>query len=236
MSVLRLPAHSDLASAQRLVECALHELQRDEERVDEASCADLRSLELSPTARASDRVTMNLSETRRARKIGAEATAAKVRAKYGLSTPVDLISLSTRLNIQVCVSEKLPKGVLGFLMSKQGVHKIFVNASSSFRRQRFTIALELGHFFLHATPSGLFVHAAQAAAVKEPVDPRLVEANSFAASLLMPRAEVEAMVAKLELPPDPFDETWMAQAADVFDVSPLLMLWRLQELGLSWTA
>jgi Zn-dependent peptidase ImmA (M78 family) len=73
---------------------------------------------------------------------------------------------------------------------------IGVNAANSLRRQRFTIAHEVGHLLLHLDedfhiderfPIGFRSEVSSLA-----VDPREIEANQFAAELLMPASFLRA--------------------------------------------
>lgn len=107
---------------------------------------------------------------------------------------------------------------------------IGVNASHSRVRQRFTVAHEIGHMCLHLNED-IFVDgtastlrrdkkASQASDLKE------MEANHFAASLLMPRKFVES-IAKRKIVP-----SWrIPELAKTFGVSMEAMTFRLSNLG-----
>ncbi len=77
------------------------------------------------------------------------------------------------------------KSFSGMLIRKDGGALIGVSSSESPTRQRFTIAHELGHFFLHPRKAAFvdFRDNVQNAIRT----PREREANWFAAALLMPR-------------------------------------------------
>ena len=63
--------------------------------------------------------------------------------------------------------------------------RIFVNLSESLNRQRFTIAHEIGHIVLHSIDAAGIVDLRQN--IDAPNDQKEIEANQFAAALLMPR-------------------------------------------------
>jgi hypothetical protein len=93
------------------------------------------------------------------------------------------------------------------------------------RRQRFTVAHELGHWVCHANerPEAEPVYCRQVH-VAEPADRALErEANVFAAELLMPEEAVRQAWAES----DDVDSS-----AARLDVSPTAMRWRLYSFGL----
>lgn len=107
---------------------------------------------------------------------------------------------------------------------------IGTNNTQSTQRQRFTIAHELGHFLLH---EGITEHvdrsyrvnyrsaeSSQATNVEE------IEANYFAASILMPRHMLDALSAEEALDSD----SMVAELARQFHVSRLAMSLRLANL------
>lgn len=69
---------------------------------------------------------------------------------------------------------------------------IFVNASETSERKRFTIAHELGHVMLHAGDGNVVDYRQQMEYGAE-AGPKEREANQFAAELLMPRNVFEAL-------------------------------------------
>lgn len=138
--------------------------------------------------------------------------------------------------------EKLPDSVQkrglnaslsGLLLLGQNVKEIWVAAAEAERsqgRERFTIAHELGHFLLHSeesvSSSNFFicrtkdVHRTTSSQNKRGKE---VEANRFAAELLMPEQLVEQLA-----------HQWKAsipKMANLFDVSTEAMGIRLTQLG-----
>ncbi len=91
-------------------------------------------------------------------------------------------------------------------------------------RQRFTVAHELGHHMLgHATNDRQFRDGAKEFNIHTH-DPFEVQANKFAAELLMPKEMVDFLIEKKEI-------TDLKQLAKKFDVSTMAMKFRLGNLG-----
>jgi Zn-dependent peptidase ImmA (M78 family) len=76
----------------------------------------------------------------------------------------------------------------GILIRKDGAALIGINSTDTPRRQRFTIAHEIGHFFLHPTNEVLVDYRRSSKGTHR--TPKEREADIFAASLLMPRQEL----------------------------------------------
>lgn len=114
---------------------------------------------------------------------------------------------------------------------------IGVNSSHSQTRQRFTIAHELGHLLLHGDEE---VHIDEKRPLgrrdelsSQAVDPREVEANQFAAEVLMPASLVRDSVSSLvEDDPEISVEEAVEELARTFGVSQLAMTHRLTNLGI----
>ncbi|MEJ0000941.1 MAG: ImmA/IrrE family metallo-endopeptidase [Verrucomicrobiota bacterium] len=149
--------------------------------------------------------------------------------------PVDVEKIARARNaiIHRGAVEKKVSGYL-FREARGRTAVIGVNNSQHEHRQRFTIAHELGHFLLH---SGEDLHLDQVFVVKnrdersaEGEDLEEVEANLFAAELLMPeqflRRDVEEMKEF-----DFFEEIEVKQLADLYKVSQQAMVIRLTHLG-----
>ena len=109
---------------------------------------------------------------------------------------------------------------------------IGVNSRHPTVRQRFSIAHELGHLVLHEPAFQIDPHAFLSFRNSESssaTDPHEIEANQFAAALLMPEALVRACVAQLGKNPDV--EESITRLAQRFDVSTQAMTIRLTSLG-----
>jgi Zn-dependent peptidase ImmA (M78 family) len=110
---------------------------------------------------------------------------------------------------------------------------IGVNSTHSIVRQRFTIAHELGHLILHKdenlhvdekSPIG-FRNEESSRATKDTE----IEANQFAAELLMP---VDLLAKEIKSLPDDMDaEDAVSELANRFQVSEQAMTLRLTRLG-----
>lgn len=111
---------------------------------------------------------------------------------------------------------------------------IGVNSSHSTNRQRYTIAHELGHVLLHKDEE-LHVDDGQIIGLRNEVsskatDPKEIEANTFAAELLMPEGILRSRMA--ELPQGLEFEDSVTRLAREFQVSPVAMTYRLTNLRL----
>jgi Zn-dependent peptidase ImmA (M78 family) len=137
-----------------------------------------------------------------------------------------------------CITEHLDSEIDGLLIVKDGRSTICVNSSKNAKRQRFTTAHELGHHILgHYSRSGEHVHVdkgvmilKRSAISAQGVDPVEVEANQFAATLLMPSNLVRAELEKLEV--ETYGEEVIEKLATKFDVSVQAMTIRLTTMQL----
>lgn len=147
--------------------------------------------------------------------------------EHGLDTaPVDVHKLATKLDLDISF-EPMEDDVSAMLLIEGGEGHILVNKSHHPHRQRFSIAHEIGHFLLHAKGDQLFVdhsfYRNRASSVGE--SRREVEANAFAASLLMPAKLVEK-----DLPDGDDPEPYVADLARRHAVSEMAMTYRLVKL------
>lgn len=137
---------------------------------------------------------------------------ARGRAKWLLSQgqetepPVDVKKLARLLGATVCPAH-YDGELAGSVIRLPGKIIIGVNSEQPQNRQRFTIAHELGHLLLH---EGKKVHLDERLRVNLrnttsslAIDPDEMEANQFAAELLMPEAFLEKdMMTMVDLDPD----------------------------------
>ena len=113
---------------------------------------------------------------------------------------------------------------------------IVVNSLHHPNRQRFTLAHEVGHFELHMQEIGTEVHVdkqflAYARDTKSSLgsDRREIEANRFAAELLVPRHFlVTALAGRIV---DVENEELISELATNFEVSRQMMAFRIAELA-----
>jgi Zn-dependent peptidase ImmA (M78 family) len=97
--------------------------------------------------------------------------------------PLDVEGLATSIGLKVSL-ETMPNEISGYLRKKDGYWILGVNSLHHPNRRRFTIAHELGHYFLHRH-LGDFEDTVIFRREQQP-NPREYEANEFAARLLMP--------------------------------------------------
>lgn len=107
--------------------------------------------------------------------------------------PINVRAIAENENI--VINEDGAMGDISGLIYRDGTTvTIGVNKKDSPRRKRFTIAHELGHYFLHSE-SPLFIDKVFAVRLRDHVSSEAVsieeiEANAFAAELLMPTSVI----------------------------------------------
>lgn len=151
------------------------------------------------------------------------------------SIPIDVKGIAARLGIEI-VERRLDDGLVSavsntsaLLLRKHGRAICVVNQDHPPTRQRFSIAHEIGHFILHPPKEAYDVRARDDHS-SEGVYREEIEANAFAAELLMP---VEILQSKVPAPLDLFCHTdRISELARRFEVSPEAMTHRLTHLGL----
>ena len=163
----------------------------------------------------------------------AEDYAKKYNPKNQAPFPYENI-LAEHTSLKVYFTVLDDDAVSGVILFKDGEYNILINGNKPFTRQHFTLAHELGHYFLHQD-----ILKGEQAIVDgdDAVDgPRILyrddatknhrlelEANNFAASLIMPADLVRRA----------WDATHSIQeTARIFNVSAVAMSVRLTKLGL----
>jgi len=120
----------------------------------------------------------------------AEHEAAKVLQDRGITTlPVDPVAIARSRGIEVRAKPDTARGVSGLLVQiDQSFGIMYATHIPSEGFQRFSIAHELGHYFLPGHVDAIFsngsVHQSHAGFISQ--DPYEMEADYFAAALLMP--------------------------------------------------
>lgn len=113
---------------------------------------------------------------------------------------------------------------------------IGVNSSTSPRRQRFTIAHELGHLLLHEGKPLIIDHSVMVNFRDETsslgTNNEEIEANGFAAEVLMPRHMVFSQAMKVVEAGYLTREELIKQLSRIFDVSVEAMGYRLINLSI----
>lgn len=168
----------------------------------------------------------------------ARSAAERLVARLGIeSAPVDVQAIAGALGLAV-VTENLGADVSALLVTDGKSSVIGVHEKHPPTRQRFSIAHEIGHFVLrHQFQPGEHVHVDRGRFISERglksgtgADPKEIEANQFAASLLMPAKLVRSRVSQFGKGPMLEDE--VRQMAHEFQVSEQAMTIRLSVLGL----
>jgi Zn-dependent peptidase ImmA (M78 family) len=166
----------------------------------------------------------------------AEAEAERVLRETGRAgeVPTDIEAVAEHLGARV-IRERLDRDVSGLLLRDGDSVMIGVNDLHAARRQRFTVAHEVAHLVLHkGRPLVLdrvrlnFRDATSSAAT----DAEEIEANQFAAAILMPADLVINEARRLLKDPSETDASIVPLLAQGFDVSDQAMEYRLINLGL----
>jgi Zn-dependent peptidase ImmA (M78 family) len=150
--------------------------------------------------------------------------------------PVDVEVIADHLQVKL-LHELGPSDVSGFLTVKGGRAAIGVNSEHSETRQRFTIAHELGHLVLHreafekphVDKFETIFRDSQSSSGEDRLE---VEANLFAAELLMPETLLSESVRRQSRPFDIVEDADLKTLAAEYGVSPQALLIRLGSLKL----
>jgi len=148
--------------------------------------------------------------------------------------PIDLEAVAKKLGINL-VFDNLEDDISGFIKSEDNEAICVINKRQHANRQRFTIAHEIGHFILHCQgKDGFYIdkgfqfrrdgNSATGVYDKE------IEANNYAAGLLMPEELVKEEFQKIS---NEFDSyVHIPLLAKKFKVSKQAMTFRLINLKL----
>lgn len=159
--------------------------------------------------------------------------AARLRRKFGgndFPVPVDQIARLHGIRLE---SIALDDNLSGMSFVKGNISVIVVNSNHHLNRRRFTIAHELGHHVLHREYLTNNVHVDKIIQVILPrnqassqgVDLKEIQANNFAAELLMPEAELSRW-GKVDIN----DDIKVQTLARRFKVSVAALTYRLMNL------
>lgn len=143
------------------------------------------------------------------------------------SEPVDVFVIAERLGARIQY-ENVDEELSGALYRDDGNGPVIgVNARHHPNRQRFTVAHEIGHLLLHDEPVFVDRVFRRDKVSSEAVDPLEIEANGFAAALLMPKE----FVVRRTNGSGPFRSEAVDRLASDFGVSSQAMTFRLERLG-----
>lgn len=151
------------------------------------------------------------------------ATPTQIIRRFTEAAPVDVHRMAAALGLKV-EAEPLDKSISGKIVkdADRPRYTITLNANHHPRRQRFTLAHEIGHYVLHRDliGDGIIDDAMYRSRQSDRVER---QANSYAASLLMPAP----LVRDFAKTSDQLSETALH-----FGVSEEVARIRLEELGL----
>lgn len=164
----------------------------------------------------------------------AESEAQRVRAAYvGESLPVPVEEIAAKLGAAV-VYEAMDRGVSGLLVRDAESTVIGVNSTHADVRQRFSIAHEIGHLVLHRGRPMVVDHVRlnlRDERSSTATDYEEIQANAFAAELLMPQDLVLRALRDIDPERSGSEARLVADLAHVFAVSEQAMEYRLVNLG-----
>jgi Zn-dependent peptidase ImmA (M78 family) len=168
----------------------------------------------------------------------AELAAERLLATHSItSPPVDPQMLARAEGILVIRRRFDDADVSGILFRDNSHHVIGVNSAHPLVRQRFTIAHELGHHALHPgrelildVPVRVNLRDKNSSTAS---DLQEIEANAFAAALLMPARLIREQVSQLPPARRREPDTTAAALARIFKVSDSALNFRLINLGLT---
>jgi Zn-dependent peptidase ImmA (M78 family) len=155
-----------------------------------------------------------------------EAQAEKILKTLNIrSLPIPVEEIASKYQIKI--SRAPNNDFSGMLIRKDDRALIGINDKESPVRQRFTIAHELGHFFLHSNKDTFIDYRDNKKDVMR--TPREKQANMFAAALLMPRYLL--LQDFRSLAKEGFSEDELYTLAKRYDVSEEAMRFRLMNLN-----
>ena len=156
-----------------------------------------------------------------------ESRAEEVLRKLNIKTlPVPVEDIAGKFQIRI---SRAPNSEFSGMLLRKGGHALIgVNSSESPVRQRFTVAHELGHFFLHPEKDAFVDYRDNKKGVMR--TPREKHANMFAAALLMPRKVL--LKDFKSIAGDGFSEEDVTTLARRYEVSEDAMRFRLINLNI----
>jgi Zn-dependent peptidase ImmA (M78 family) len=147
--------------------------------------------------------------------------------------PINVEALAGHIGVIVSY-EPFKEELSGVLVKEKDRTVIGVNSSHAKTRQRFTIAHELGHLQLNHQGE-IFVDQTvmkRDGRSSQAIDRQEIDANRFAAELLMPELLVLDAIHQLESNSNYSTVMLIEELANKFQVSPQAMEYRLTNLGI----
>lgn len=170
-----------------------------------------------------------------ARKIYAKNLAKKISSSFlTLKAPIKIEEILKEFKITIMENDFPEDSKIDALLIRKGENAFIVlNENKPKRRQRFSLAHELGHFLMHGndelyldkniTETFIFTRTA------DKKDDNELEANYFAAELLMPSNLIERDFPNYYIQ-DP--ENFISKMAEDYEVSEPALTYKLKELSL----
>lgn len=158
-------------------------------------------------------------------------------ARYRDDVPVKVGAIAESLGIRIVSTEQLPPNNSGSLVKeKDGSYTIYVDKYDSLRRQRFTIAHELGHLVEHGHRQFLD-EVGEILNARKTLYTRPNGSNSEALTYKQVEREADNFAGELLMPKDKFIQVWensqtLSEVADTFGVSEMAANVRAAVLGL----
>jgi Zn-dependent peptidase ImmA (M78 family) len=167
-----------------------------------------------------------------------EIEAQELLKNVGINNPpIRVDRIAAKLNAQLSFEPFEGKDdISGILYRDDERTVIGINSTHSGARQRFTIAHEIGHLVLHK--GDLFVDQAVRLNFRDKrsslaEDQQEIEANQFAAELLMPKDMIKREVEKCTVKKVTTEAQLVTELARVFEVSEQAMGYRMFNLGIT---
>jgi Zn-dependent peptidase ImmA (M78 family) len=166
---------------------------------------------------------------------GATARATELVERFGVKTPpVPVERIAKQLGVIVQYAP-FDDELSGMAFLKEGIAIIGINSNHHPNRQRYTLAHELAHIYLHRPHLEAGVHVDQSSVNSlrrdlvsaEGTDSLEREANAFAAELLMPRKLLAGTLDDRMLD---LDDDRLLALAKRFKVSLMALQYRLQRI------
>ena len=120
-------------------------------------------------------------------------------------------------------NDLVDKTTSGFLLKTNKEHTIVINKNQNLRRKRFTLAHEIGHYLLGHLSNVDFGLTCRNSKSAEGIDIEEIEANTFAAELLVPEMLIREWHKANKSP---------HFLAEIFNVSESVINYRLKNLEL----
>lgn len=151
-----------------------------------------------------------------------------------LNSKIDIDAIASHLGIIVEYKDPKDDTISGAIHRELNRTVIYINSEQPPNRQRFTLAHELGHFILHKDMKA-FVDGKKTQILlrskQGEKSQKEVEANCFAAALLMPAKGVESQY-KILKKNENFEGMALVELSLIYSVSIEAMGYRLMNLGI----